>query len=807
MLCLCVLWSGLCIHLSTSLAARLQGHPLGDNHTSLPEPSAAPHPSAANDTFLGFLEIFGRKYPAPGRDVEDRYRVFLENLERHKYLNGFVRGAGDAFYGINQFSDLSAEEFSHIYLKSYPAMKENYIVPNETFLQEDALPLRFDWRDKNFVTTVKNQMDCGACWAFSIVDTVESAYAIKGHPLTELSVQQVIDCSYMDNGCNGGSTASALRWLLQSQTKLVRSSVYPYKSHTGSCHYFPSTEFGVSIKGYKAYDLSGSEAVMMKLLIHYGPLAVIVDALSWQYYLGGIIQHHCSSGHSNHAVLVVGYDKSGDIPYWIVKNSWGTTWGIDGYVHIKMGDNLCALWHKMHFFVRKHSAPCAEERRIYNRDFAVSTSFHGLHNLVHGNSTGTAGQIRRVLWFIVVMVSVIAALSQVCSRIINYFSWPTTTSVTVKYVDKIEFPSVTFCNLNRFQTRAVHNLSVAFFMWNIVSTVLHFSNTGKDSEDIKEMIEFLQLNQNFSIKDFTKNNGFYLNNSTLLKCDFFGNPCYPQDFEHVFTEYGNCYTFNHNTPESNKRISTAGKGLSVLFDIKQTEFTDDPALGFVDAGITFVIHSPKVPPRFDGLGLHSPVGMHAHASIRHFKSIMQEYPWGQCNPDLTLKYHEVYSTYGCVQECKAHYIQEECGCLPFLLPGVGKECDLPKFYNCVYPALYRIDKLELCSVGTYNSSCPVPCEETDYPATLSYSTFPSDKAADFLSNKLSKNISYIRCLTASLVALLLGLFCGASMITVIEILEFVLTNFFWACAFLLLKVPNISQWTNRQLRYKQEIQD
>ncbi|PIO25587.1 hypothetical protein AB205_0047960, partial [Aquarana catesbeiana] len=329
---------------------------------------------------------------------------FQQSLERHKYLNGFAHSAGDAFYGINQFSDLSAQEFSDIYLKSYPAMKDNYIVPNKIFSSENALPLRFDWRDKNLVTSVKNQMDpalkllcvgnsdgkcvmepthgrnfrqqgpithfpsenptCGACWAFSIVDTVESAYAIKGHPLTELSVQQVIDCSYMDNGCNGGSTLSALKWLYQSQTKLVRSSVYPFKSHTGSCHYFPAMEFGVSIKGYHAYDLSlpldpkvftkvlgsgavedshHSEDVMMTLLIHYGPLAVIVDALSWQDYLGGIIQYHCSSGHSNHAVLVVGYDKSGDIPYWIVKNSWGTTWGIDGYVHIKMGGNLCGI--------------------------------------------------------------------------------------------------------------------------------------------------------------------------------------------------------------------------------------------------------------------------------------------------------------------------------------------------------------------------------------------------------------------------------------------------------------------------------
>ncbi|XP_068132485.1 acid-sensing ion channel 5 [Hyperolius riggenbachi] len=494
--------------------------------------------------------------------------------------------------------------------------------------------------------------------------------------------------------------------------------------------------------------------------------------------------------------------------------------------------NNSALLVKIHSFVREHSAPSTEERKKYNREFAVSTSFHGLHNLVTSN-TGTVGHIRRVLWSVVVLVCVCAASTQVFSRISNYFSRPTTTSVIIQSVDRIEFPSVTFCNLNRFQTSAVNNLSIALFMWNLVSTVLHFSNTEKNPEDMQEINDFLQLNQNFSIKDFTRNNGFYINNSTLLKCDFFGSPCYPEDFEHIFTEYGNCYTFNQNTPGLNKRVSTSGKGLSVLFDIKQTQFTDEPSLGFMDAGITFVIHSPNVPPRFDGLGLHSPVGMHAHASIRLFKTITQEYPWGECNPYLTLSYHEVYSTYGCLQECKATYIKDECGCLPFLLPGFGKECDLPRFYNCVYPALNKIQKLDLCTMGTYNSSCPVPCEEIDYPATLSYSTFPSDKAADFLSSKLSKDARYMRnnlvyidikyqklnykiteqqkALTSSEllsnVGGQLGLFCGASMITIIEILEFLLTYSFWLFAFLLLKIHNISQWTDRQTGYKEEIRE
>ncbi|XP_072830841.1 cathepsin O isoform X1 [Vicugna pacos] len=270
--------------------------------------------------------------------------AFRESLNRHRYLNSlFPRENSTAVYGINQFSYLFPEEFKAIYLRSRPSRFPRYPADMQKAIPNVSLPLRFDWRDKHVVTQVRNQQACGGCWAFSVVAAAESARARAGQPLEALSVQQVIDCSYNNYGCSGGSTLSALNWLSKMQVKLVSDSEYPFTAQNGLCRYFPASHSGFSIKGYSAYDFSDQEDEMAKVLLTSGPLIVIVDAVSWQDYLGGIIQHHCSSGEANHAVLVTGFDRTGSPPYWIVRNSWGSSWGVDGYAHVKMGGNVCGI--------------------------------------------------------------------------------------------------------------------------------------------------------------------------------------------------------------------------------------------------------------------------------------------------------------------------------------------------------------------------------------------------------------------------------------------------------------------------------
>ncbi|XP_006213642.1 acid-sensing ion channel 5 [Vicugna pacos] len=473
------------------------------------------------------------------------------------------------------------------------------------------------------------------------------------------------------------------------------------------------------------------------------------------------------------------------------------------------------LLEKIKLYLSEKSLPSPRDREKLDHDFATSTSFHGVHNIVRNRS-----RIRKVVWLAVVLGSVLLLVWQIYGRLINYFSWPTTTSVEVQYVENIEFPAVTFCNLNRFQTEAATKFGIIFFLWHIVSKVLHLQEVSTNSTGSKEAIDFLTSHQNFSITEFVKKKGFYLNRSTLLECDFFGKPCGPEDFVHVFTEYGNCFTFNHgDNLQAKGKVGVSGRGLSLLFNVNQEEFTDDPTLGFVDAGIVFAIHSPVKVPQLDSLGLLSPVGTHARVTIRQVKTVHQEYPWGECNPHIQLQNFRTYSTCGCLKECKARHIEQLCGCVPFLLPGNGVECDLQKFYNCVSPVLDHIEVKGLCTKGTHNSSCPVPCEETEYPATVSYSMFPSHQALKHLSKKLNRSWDYVRenlvnieinygdlnykitqqQKAVSVSELLadvggqLGLFCGASVITIIEIIEYIFTNVYWLCILILLKILDMTQ--------------
>lgn len=312
--------------------------------------------------FESYTKKFNKSYDVNSPEHELRFQRFQESLDTIKLLNTDREGNGNdsALYGLTQFSDLSPEEFSHHHLQPglhkrlrkhhehhVSAIYRNHKHYNHIHKRAiDNLPKKVDWRSKGAVTPVRNQKECGACWAFSTVETVETMNYLKTGVLQELSVQETIDCAGNGNlGCDGGDTCSLLIWLADNKIKIQTEKAYPLVLHNQVCKLKQPTT-GVQVASNFSCDyLVGDETTILSLLAYHGPVTVAVNALSWQYYLGGVIQFHCDGNpqNLNHAVQIVGYDLIAAVPHYIVRNSWGTLFGDKGYLYIAVGENLCGL--------------------------------------------------------------------------------------------------------------------------------------------------------------------------------------------------------------------------------------------------------------------------------------------------------------------------------------------------------------------------------------------------------------------------------------------------------------------------------
>ncbi|XP_064608137.1 cathepsin O-like [Liolophura sinensis] len=300
--------------------------------------------------FVEFVDKYDKPYKFDTDEYKHRFEVFKGSLRRHKELNRNTSSTG-AVYGITKFSDLTPEEFKAAYLNGIRGNDKrgyksaNGYEPDVTKLDFKDLPKKVDWRDKHIISPVKNQLHCGACWAFSSVETVESMYALStGEKVPQLSVQEVIDCAAGNLGCDGGDTCSALDWMIKSATPLVPDTEYPLTDKSQFCKIILNGTSGVFVKDYTCLrDLYRNETKVLLLLANVGPVTVSVDATTWNDYQGGIIQYHCRGATNNHAVQIVGYDLTGEIPYYIVRNSWGTDFGNAGYLYVKYGGNVCGI--------------------------------------------------------------------------------------------------------------------------------------------------------------------------------------------------------------------------------------------------------------------------------------------------------------------------------------------------------------------------------------------------------------------------------------------------------------------------------
>ncbi|XP_042507316.1 cysteine protease RD19A-like [Macadamia integrifolia] len=301
--------------------------------------------------FASFKRRFGKTYATP-EEHDYRLGVFKANLRRAK---GHQIIDPSAVHGVTQFSDLTPEEFRRNYLGLKPLRLPNG-AHKAPILPTNDLPTDFDWRESGAVTPVKNQGSCGSCWSFSTTGALEGANFLATGKLVSLSEQQLVECDHecdpeepgaCDSGCNGGLMTSAFEYVLKAGG-LMREEEYPYTaSDRGTCK-FDKTKIAAKVANFSVVSLD--EDQIAANLVKNGPLAVGINAVFMQTYIGGVSCPYICSKRLDHGVLLVGYGAEGyspirlkNKPYWIIKNSWGERWGEHGYYKICRGHNVCGV--------------------------------------------------------------------------------------------------------------------------------------------------------------------------------------------------------------------------------------------------------------------------------------------------------------------------------------------------------------------------------------------------------------------------------------------------------------------------------
>ncbi|XP_021732951.1 zingipain-1-like [Chenopodium quinoa] len=305
-------------------------------------PSYEYDPRIMEKRYRNWMQSHGKQYKDKD-EWELRFGIYQSNLQFVEYIN-----SQNLTFKLtdNSFADMTNEEFNSLFTGRLTNItpERNPAPINKT--DRRSLPTEIDWRDKHAVTHVKDQGACGSCWAFSAIAAVEGLHKIKTGKLVSLSEQELVDCDRGENlGCRGGFMEAAFDYIKRNGGVAIETE-YPYTGRDGKCNEQKEKHHAVKIEGYRTVPVDDEET--LQAIVANQPVSVAIDAggYEFQLYDSGIFDGFCGTS-LNHGVTAVGYGEEKGNKYWIVKNSWGTHWGEQGFIRMKRGSSrksgLCGI--------------------------------------------------------------------------------------------------------------------------------------------------------------------------------------------------------------------------------------------------------------------------------------------------------------------------------------------------------------------------------------------------------------------------------------------------------------------------------